>query len=107
MPKQIRTSDFLYQINVERDEYVVVKVPGLVKQYFEQEAQEKGLTLSEEAYLRLYESLETDHESSCLFDDDEQAVPYVGHGPDWNEMIFNEALAVNEKIRRAKRQDNV
>jgi len=94
------TIDFLNELGSDRDTYVMVKVPKLIKVYLEHQAKQKDISLSEEAYIKICESLLYEHKSSQLFDGD--AATEAESETDWDEFIFNEALAIDETKLKAR-----
>ena len=73
------------------DAYVSVKMNNEIKAFLGLCAEEKGLSISEEIYLRLCESIDNDLPQSLSSSMNENLY----------ELIFNEALAVDEKKFRS------
>ena len=101
MSKYGKKEDFFCQSAGNKREYLLVELPALIKDYFAHEASEKGICLREEVLIRLGESLKYDYEQSMLFVQKE--CDEVSNMLDWDELIFNDELAVNEKNLRPRR----
>ena len=73
------------------DSYVMVKMHSEIKDFLGVSAESRGLTLSEECYLRLCESIEN---NACT-------IAPNRINPTLYDFIFNENIAVDEtKLRR-------
>ena len=72
------------------DEFVSVKMNHEIKHFLALRAEDKGLTLSEECYVRLCESV------------DNGVSEPKAMNPDWSDFIFNKKIAIDEKKLRRK-----
>ena len=91
-----KSIEYLCELGGDSDELVTISLPKHLRDRLNAESELKGLSLSEEIYLRLCESFANpSSEDLKLRNNNSISI----ETPDWVEFIFNKKLAVNEKKR--------